>query len=550
MQAISPRSRQSRDNENRKQMLPPRGDVRNKKKGTKCSTQGELRVAYKAQKRNHNNVMADDQHSTSSGATPSSVYMPSSVVLARDNMSDLSGLSGGTHRGSTSIPGQIFDPKSLLKKPWHQAYELSNISPEKIMSSFTSYCDNHDNNSNKNNRSVSKTRLSPGVVATGGGNINSFISDAKYLVAQNDVIEIINFNNMKPSLGLDRYQIMGQHSRVPIILILIKPSDHSYEILQIWVDREIDSIRDLVQILQHQLPNRWTQKYDGIFQIRGSRFTNLINIIKLVKYDIKPHEILVAKPLAMTAKVTIAFASSAIQHLTSIGVISTDNGTATKNDDVPLVLSKSARDRCYFPQGLLNHHHAIQFITFSPSFESTNYATGAPSINQSASLRDSLEHNSSNPSSMIATEINNDNDNNNRLIHFETKCESKHATTTQRKRNQWDRNGGRFFSKLNCFRNVNSGVIVTKKNDSAGINYIDDDKEITTTEVENRWLSFNMKPIAEDQSTSGSIVSMSAPLLSQSSTNLTRRHTVHPKVGIIDGSRYNANRIISNECEL
>jgi hypothetical protein len=38
--------------------------------------------------------------------------------------------------------------------------------------------------------------------------------------------------------------------------------------------------------------------------VRGHRFTQLINIIRLVKYDVQPHEVLVAKPWGMTAKVT------------------------------------------------------------------------------------------------------------------------------------------------------------------------------------------------------------------------------------------------------
>jgi hypothetical protein len=83
---------------------------------------------------------------------------------------------------------------------------------------------------------------------------------------------------------------------------------------------------------------------------------------------------------------SIAIAGSAIRHLTRIGVITTDNDDSTcsdkernrnrrqqlRNDDAPLLLSQRAQDRAYFPEGILDHHHAIQFITFSPSFESSN----------------------------------------------------------------------------------------------------------------------------------------------------------------------------------
>jgi hypothetical protein len=69
--------------------------------------------------------------------------------------------------------------------------------------------------------------------------------------------------------------------------------------------------------------------------------------------------------------------------VTTIGVINRyeeeEGGTASsvtrtlrpKPDEAPLILSKKAQDRAYFPEGILNHHHAVQFITFSPPFELT-----------------------------------------------------------------------------------------------------------------------------------------------------------------------------------
>jgi hypothetical protein len=269
--------------------------------------QGDLRVAYKAQTSNksdnnglnHNNHNSNnnnnmfennDQHSISGGsaansaATPSSVYMPSSVALSRDNMSDLSGVSGGTHRGSSShnIPGQILDPKSL-RRPWKQAYDLSNIPPE---------C-------NKNGALSGRT----GQNANCNDGQNNNTDGPSIWVAQNDVVEI--FENLESSLGLNRLQMMGgMHKRIPIMVLLMDPSRQSYELMQIWVDPSIDSVRDMVQVLQHKLPVKWKQAYDGLFQVRGTRFTQLINIIRLVKYDIQPHEILVAKPWSMAAKVT------------------------------------------------------------------------------------------------------------------------------------------------------------------------------------------------------------------------------------------------------
>lgn len=81
----------------------------------------------------------------------------------------------------------------------------------------------------------------------------------------------------------------------------------------------------------------------------------------------------------------IEYAGSAIRHLTNIGVISKYDEVVERGDgpsmkriltpkpeEAPLILSKKAQDRVYFPEGILSHHHAVQFITFSPPFESTS----------------------------------------------------------------------------------------------------------------------------------------------------------------------------------
>lgn len=173
------------------------------------------------------------------------------------------------------------------------------------------------------------------------GNTNNISPPAgpSIWVARNDVVEI--FDNLQSSLGLDRLQINNAGNRIPVMILLMDPTKHTYELMQVWVDRANDSIRDLVHVLQHKLPisslsssspssaaastsssngggggsgggagaggataGGWNQAYDGIFQVRGNRFTQLINIIRLVKYDVQPHEILIAKPWAMTAKMT------------------------------------------------------------------------------------------------------------------------------------------------------------------------------------------------------------------------------------------------------
>jgi hypothetical protein len=594
--------------------------------------QGDLRVAYKAQtgtgtisngnnnNNNNNNMMFDDQHSTSSvsaansGAAPSSVYMPSSVALSRDNMSDLSGVSGGTHRGSSShnIPGQIFDPKSLMK-PWKQAYELSNFPPEQILWSSSDHGNGNGNgdgqnrginNDNNGNATNSESLPSLGASGNGNGNISSDANanagnSTSIWVAQNDAVEIFGFDNLQSSLGLDRFQIMGgQHTRIPVMILLIDPTKQSYELMQIWVDRAIDNIRDLVHVLQHKLPDKWKQAYDGLFQIRGNRFTQLINIIRLVKYDVQPHEILVAKPWAMTAKVTIAFAGSAIRHLTRIGVISKDNNDTSddkeqyrprppKNEDAPLLLSKRAQDRAYFPEGILNHHHAIQFITFSPPFESANNATGIPipPSNQSSSQSISSLHSSIGPNSLNSSRMNpslqrkssqssskvaNNMNNNIRSItegssnEIKTTAINQQQQQKQKQRRRRGGGGGGFFSKFNCCRSstTTTGVVaVMRKSDSVSMDNSALRKSSLTSlseEEEKHWLAYSMKPIAEEQSVAScSVVSMSAPLLSQTTSHLARRHTVHPQATTnsnirttTNGQRYSRSRIIDNEYEL
>ncbi len=293
-------------------MLPPRGDSKTPPRLFASSRnphplhhQPDLRSAYKAQSKfsgggvngqnnNQNSphhqllqkTQSDDQRSMSSmsaansGAAPSSVYMPS-IPLTRD-VSDLSGISGGTSRGSKtgSVPGQILDPDALTG-PWRQAYNLSNVPPE------------------VSNPDMQSRNGDTGRNDLGGPQMAN--SQPSIWVPQNDVVEI--FDNLQSSLGLDRFQMQG-HNRIPVLILLMDPSRQTYELMQIWVDRTIDSIRDLVHALQHKLPDKWKQAYDGIFQARGHRFTQLINIIRLVKYDIQPHEILVAKPWSMPAKMT------------------------------------------------------------------------------------------------------------------------------------------------------------------------------------------------------------------------------------------------------
>ena len=82
------------------------------------------------------------------------------------------------------------------------------------------------------------------------------------------------------------------------------PSQKTYEIMQLWADRSTDSVRDVVNTMHQSIPMKWKQAYDGIFQMRGNKLTQLIHILSLEKYEIQPHEILVAKPWSMPSNVT------------------------------------------------------------------------------------------------------------------------------------------------------------------------------------------------------------------------------------------------------
>ena len=67
-----------------------------------------------------------------------------------------------------------------------------------------------------------------------------------------------------------------------------------------------------------------------------------------------------------------AHANSAIRHLTNIQVITTDEEDRRRPkalDSGPLLLSSAAQKRLYCPDGIQSHHHATQFLTFSPPFD-------------------------------------------------------------------------------------------------------------------------------------------------------------------------------------
>jgi hypothetical protein len=189
--------------------------------------------------------------------TPRSVYV-TPIPLTRE-LSDLSGsYANGTSR-KNSVPSTIYQELPVGTGPWRQAYIASQTPPTS----------------------------SPSPVGT----------TASPLQRRNDPVPAANPLQLAGSE-------LQHHNRIPINVVLMNGPKQTYELLQIWIDRAVDSVRDVVQAVQRGIPSAWKLSYDGIFQIRGNRFTQMIHILKMAKYDIQPNEILIAKPWSMTAKVT------------------------------------------------------------------------------------------------------------------------------------------------------------------------------------------------------------------------------------------------------
>jgi hypothetical protein len=77
----------------------------------------------------------------------------------------------------------------------------------------------------------------------------------------------------------------------------------------------------------------------------------------------------------------ISYATSAIRHLKSMQIIVSHEHDRSglrpsqpKSEDSLLLLSTLARRRIYLPNGLLTHHHATQFLSFSPPFNNNTEA--------------------------------------------------------------------------------------------------------------------------------------------------------------------------------
>jgi hypothetical protein len=277
-----------------------------------------------------------------SSGTPSAGTTPISVLVGTPLTRDLSDLSGsylngntaprGLNRAQGQVPGSVCDQSATsYERPWRHAKILSSREPM--------HKDMH-------------THPQPQI-----------------MVDRHGVIEVVKEQDERTINS----GTMEDHHRSPLLILLMDPGRKIYELMQLWIDIETDTVRDVLHAVQQGLSEKWRQDYDGLFSAR-SNFNQLIHILNVSKYEVQPHEIWVAKPWSMSAKGTVGYASELLNHLKSLNVLSPVSNprwkfVRPKADDVILALSKAAQARVYVPGGIFKHHHASQFLTFVPPFE-------------------------------------------------------------------------------------------------------------------------------------------------------------------------------------
>lgn len=77
----------------------------------------------------------------------------------------------------------------------------------------------------------------------------------------------------------------------PLIVLLMDPGKKLYELMQLWVDPQNDSVRDALHAIQHSLidKKRWKQDYDGLFQVRNNHFSQVCYGLCLDPGGLHPH---------------------------------------------------------------------------------------------------------------------------------------------------------------------------------------------------------------------------------------------------------------------
>lgn len=318
---------------------------------------------------NNNHYPGDggDARSKSSGDGASSGNVstkstPSSVLVSGHGLSrDLSDLSGSYHNGtggsksttrsarSHHVAADYLSDQSATSynRPWAQARILSSREP--LHPQPRQDCDDDSCHKSK-------------------------IRTTMCLQNQKGLVGIIKGSDEETSNSSHDEERMC----IPLLILLMDPGRKTYEIMQVWIDMEEDTVRDTLHALRLCLAERteWKQDYDGLFQVRNNTFSQLINILNVSKYDIRPFELIVAKPWSMAAKDTVQYAGELLSYLKGIGLFRyvssheiRSRGIVPKLDDSILVLTQEAKSRIYVPGEIQKQHHAIQFLSFSPTFE-------------------------------------------------------------------------------------------------------------------------------------------------------------------------------------
>ena len=276
---------------------------------------------------------SSSKHSVS---TPSSVRVGS--IVSKSELSDLTGsyLNGDKSKNSigcspgqpAGIPSHIYPSDASitsLQRPWCQAYVLS--TQILINDPVNTYGISEADSSNGKNR----------IYVEGEGNV-----------------EIVRHEQEDKECA---------PTMMPLVLLCMDPFRKRYEILQIWIDSKQDTVRDILSSMKRNLSEHvnWRQDYDGLIHLKESKVSQLIHCLGVHNYDVQPFEVWIAKPWSLSAAVTAHYGVSLLEHLLDIGIV-TRAATSFR-------LSMVAQRRISSPDGTINHHHAQQYLVFSPPFE-------------------------------------------------------------------------------------------------------------------------------------------------------------------------------------
>jgi hypothetical protein len=172
--------------------------------------------------------------------------------------------------------------------------------------------------------------------------------------------------------SVDRIEVIQQDIRgpdfCPIIILLMDPGSKIYELMQLWIDAQFDTVRDVLHSIQSNVGERWRQDYDGMLQWRNQQWN------PFTVRQVHPFELIVAKPWSMPAPNTITYASAALQRFLQLGVFQTVEpsripSTSSNQAESYVRLSPRAQSRIHIMGEVFQHHHACQFLSFSPPFE-------------------------------------------------------------------------------------------------------------------------------------------------------------------------------------